>query len=147
MILSKLSILIASTTLSEPVLSFLFPRAINVASLASNAHQTWHLTRHYSSSSSDDKLKYIAESLKTGLIHRVMIVVGAGVSCAAGIPDFRTPGSGLYDNLHKFNLPYVSRIEKSFVAMHLMHLILTLLTSSLKQFLISTFMSKIPCHS
>lgn len=24
----------------------------------------------------------------------------------AGIPDFRTPGSGLYDNLQKFNLPH-----------------------------------------
>lgn len=24
---------------------------------------------------------------------------------AAGIPDFRTPGSGLYDNLQKYNLP------------------------------------------
>lgn len=25
---------------------------------------------------------------------------------AAGIPDFRTPGTGLYDNLAKYNLPY-----------------------------------------
>ena len=24
---------------------------------------------------------------------------------AAGIPDFRSPGSGLYDNLQKYNLP------------------------------------------
>jgi NAD-dependent SIR2 family protein deacetylase len=24
---------------------------------------------------------------------------------ACGIPDFRTPGSGLYDNLAKYNLP------------------------------------------
>ena len=24
---------------------------------------------------------------------------------AAGIPDFRSPGTGLYDNLQKFNLP------------------------------------------
>lgn len=24
---------------------------------------------------------------------------------AAGIPDFRTPGTGLYDNLQKYNLP------------------------------------------
>lgn len=23
-----------------------------------------------------------------------------------GIPDFRTPGTGLYDNLQKYNLPY-----------------------------------------
>ena len=32
-------------------------------------------------------------------------MVGAGISVNAGIPDFRTPGTGLYDNLHKYNLP------------------------------------------
>ena len=28
------------------------------------------------------------------------------MSVAAGIPDFRTPGTGLYSKLEKFNLPY-----------------------------------------
>ena len=28
----------------------------------------------------------------------------------AGIPDFRTPGTGLYDNLQKYNLPYPEAI-------------------------------------
>mmetsp|Transcript_16841 Transcript_16841/g.27961 ORF Transcript_16841/g.27961 Transcript_16841/m.27961 type:complete len:349 (-) Transcript_16841:303-1349(-) len=36
----------------------------------------------------------------------IIILSGAGVSCAAGIPDFRTPGTGLYDNLQKYSLPY-----------------------------------------
>lgn len=27
-------------------------------------------------------------------------------SVAAGIPDFRSPGTGLYDNLQKYDLPY-----------------------------------------
>lgn len=31
---------------------------------------------------------------------------GAGLSVSAGIPDFRTPGTGLYSNLQKFNLPH-----------------------------------------
>lgn len=29
---------------------------------------------------------------------------------AAGIPDFRTKGSGLYDNLQKYDLPYPEAI-------------------------------------
>jgi NAD-dependent SIR2 family protein deacetylase len=33
-------------------------------------------------------------------------MTGAGISTAAGIPDFRSPGSGLYYNLQKYDLPY-----------------------------------------
>lgn len=36
---------------------------------------------------------------------RVLVAAGAGLSVAAGIPDFRTPGTGLYDNLEKYGLP------------------------------------------
>ena len=37
-------------------------------------------------------------------------MTGAGISVAAGIPDFRTKGTGLYDNLQKYNLPYAEAI-------------------------------------
>lgn len=33
------------------------------------------------------------------------MMVGAGISVSAGIPDFRTPGTGLYSQLEKYNLP------------------------------------------
>lgn len=35
----------------------------------------------------------------------VIVLVGAGMSTAAGIPDFRSPESGIYANLQKYNLP------------------------------------------
>lgn len=35
----------------------------------------------------------------------IVVLCGAGISTAAGIPDFRTPGTGLYSNLEQYNLP------------------------------------------
>ncbi|XP_065210597.1 NAD-dependent protein deacetylase sirtuin-2-like [Planococcus citri] len=40
----------------------------------------------------------------------IITMAGAGISTSAGIPDFRSPGSGLYDNLQKYNLPYPQAI-------------------------------------
>lgn len=52
------------------------------------------------------RLETVANWIKDGQCRKILVLSGAGVSCAAGIPDFRTPGSGLYDNLEKFGLPY-----------------------------------------
>jgi NAD-dependent SIR2 family protein deacetylase len=76
-----------------------------------------------------EQLRKIAEWIQSS--NRIVVLTGAGVSVAAGIPDFRTPGTGLYvkrrrnviniatddthhmilcvysyDNLQKYNLPY-----------------------------------------
>lgn len=53
----------------------------------------------------DFTLSKIASKIKSHEINRIMVLTGAGVSVSAGIPDFRTPGTGLYDNLQKYNLP------------------------------------------
>ena len=37
---------------------------------------------------------------------KIIVMTGAGISTAAGIPDFRSPGTGLYDNLQKYDLPH-----------------------------------------
>jgi NAD+-dependent protein deacetylase sirtuin 2 len=50
-----------------------------------------------------ERVKTFAESFATA--SNVMVVMGAGASTSAGIPDFRTPGTGLYDNLQAYGLP------------------------------------------
>ena len=47
----------------------------------------------------------VAEYIKSGKCKRIVVMAGAGISVSAGIPDFGTPGTGLYDNLQKYNLP------------------------------------------
>ncbi|KAF0709611.1 Aste57867_5836 [Aphanomyces stellatus] len=44
------------------------------------------------------KLASILDDLRTGATKRVVVLIGAGVSTASGIPDFRSPG-GMYATL------------------------------------------------
>jgi len=41
-------------------------------------------------------LKGVAEKIKAGDCKRILVMTGAGVSVSAGIPDFRSPQSGLF---------------------------------------------------
>ena len=44
--------------------------------------------------------------IKNGYAKRIIFLTGAGASVASGIPDWRSPGTGVYSNLEKYNLPY-----------------------------------------
>uniref|UniRef100_A0A8C6US80 NAD-dependent protein deacetylase sirtuin-2 n=1 Tax=Neogobius melanostomus TaxID=47308 RepID=A0A8C6US80_9GOBI len=47
----------------------------------------------------------VAKYMLSGKCKNIICMAGAGISTSAGIPDFRSPGTGLYANLQKYNLP------------------------------------------
>ncbi|KAK2853623.1 hypothetical protein Q5P01_006284 [Channa striata] len=55
-------------------------------------------------------LEDIAKNIREQQFKRVVVMAGAGISTPSGIPDFRSPGSGLYDNLQQYDLPYAEAI-------------------------------------
>ncbi|XP_008051105.1 NAD-dependent protein deacetylase sirtuin-3, mitochondrial [Carlito syrichta] len=60
-------------------------------------------------------LEDIAALIQARVCQRVVVMVGAGISTPSGIPDFRSPGSGLYSNLQRYDIPYPEAIfELSF---------------------------------
>ncbi|KAJ3284244.1 NAD-dependent protein deacetylase sirtuin-2 [Borealophlyctis nickersoniae] len=58
----------------------------------------------------DDTVESIAAYIKEKGCKNIIVMTGAGISTSAGIPDFRSPGTGLYDNLQKYNLPYPTAV-------------------------------------
>nr|XP_039274002.1 NAD-dependent protein deacetylase sirtuin-3-like isoform X2 [Styela clava] len=72
--------------------------------------------RHFSTDSNGKKgsknsdsnkynLENIARLITSGRAKNIIVMAGAGISTGSGIPDFRTPGTGLYDNLQKYRIP------------------------------------------
>jgi len=56
------------------------------------------------------KLDGIAKYIKSGKVKNIVLMTGAGISTSAGIPDFRSPDTGLYANLARLNLPYAEAV-------------------------------------
>lgn len=55
-------------------------------------------------------LEGLVEYIKTGQAQKIVVLSGAGISTSAGIPDFRSPNTGLYANLARLNLPYAEAV-------------------------------------
>lgn len=52
------------------------------------------------------EMRQLLTDLANHKYKNVVVMAGAGISTASGIPDFRSPKTGLYANLQKFKLPY-----------------------------------------
>lgn len=50
-------------------------------------------------------LEGIVKLIKEKKVTQIITMAGAGISTSAGIPDFRSPETGLYHNLEKYDLP------------------------------------------
>ncbi|KAM3514821.1 hypothetical protein MY11210_001545 [Beauveria gryllotalpidicola] len=59
---------------------------------------------------SERSITAVADYIKSGDVKRIVVMTGAGISTAAGIPDFRSPKTGLYNNLARLDLPHAEAV-------------------------------------
>jgi len=73
----------------------------------SNTNIRWfNNIRTYNTKVNQEKaISNIANYIKEHNCKNIIVLSGAGISTNANIPDFRTPGTGLYSRLSKYNLP------------------------------------------
>ncbi|KAJ5295033.1 hypothetical protein PENANT_c037G09294 [Penicillium antarcticum] len=64
----------------------------------------------FTGSQPNPDIQSIVNRIKNGQAKRIVVLTGAGISTGAGIPDFRSPTTGLYDKLAPLRLPYPEAI-------------------------------------
>ncbi|KAF2011879.1 NAD-dependent deacetylase sirtuin-2 [Aaosphaeria arxii CBS 175.79] len=55
-------------------------------------------------------IEAVAELITSGKARKIVVMTGAGISTSAGIPDFRSPDTGLYANLARLDLPFAEAV-------------------------------------
>lgn len=55
-------------------------------------------------------LPSIASYIQSSRCKKIVVLTGVGISTSAGIPDFRSPETGLYANLARLDLPYAEAV-------------------------------------
>lgn len=102
-------LIISSTTLA---FAWLPPRLERgrPASVARRASSTRFYASNSDKSLDGETLETLTEKLSNQKFQNIVVLIGAGASVSAGIPDFRTPGTGLYDRLRHYQLPYPEAI-------------------------------------
>ena len=60
-------------------------------------------------------IEKLCEGLENGTYKKVIVMCGAGISTSAGIPDFRSPSTGLYERI-------IKRFTRFFLSTHMIFL-------------------------
>lgn len=58
----------------------------------------------------DRTIDSVAKFIRDKKATKIVVMTGAGISTSAGIPDFRSPETGLYANLARLNLPHAEAV-------------------------------------